>query len=176
MSSLSFVVKPKKQNTKFKISKQFFLYALIAFCSVLISYLLCVFLVYFNADYLNIINLPKLKFNILSIYIVAGIMFFFFALSMFLSFKYDDKFKQLCVSSLIILLLNVCVCLFFFVFHLITVATLLLVSNTVLCCYYLKLLKLRSLGLYLFLPYLFFQVFVLFYFYIIFLLNWNCYL
>ena len=171
MGSLSFVVKPKKQKLKLKLSKQTLISGAIILFSILTCFLLNVIIIQLNKNYVKNINMPAVTLNINLFYIVSAIVYVITGFSLFFSFKYENKFKELCVAILACFALNVVVCVCFFVFHSVNISTLLMVSNFVMCCYYIKLLKPKSLGQYLFIPYFLWNLFILFYLYVIYLVN-----
>lgn len=171
MGSLSFLVKQKKKGLKFSFNKKTIFAFLFAFCLLFVSYISCYFIVKFNMNYFNTLNLPKVKINIYFFYIVSAIIYLLTFFSVFSSLLFENNLKEFIVCFCFIFLLNIVVYIMLLIFHFLTLSLLLKTSNFILCCYLLKQFKPRTLGLYLFMPYLFFSLFNLFYLYIIYLLN-----
>ena len=169
MGTLNFTVKQKKK-IKFKFSKKTLIYCLLALCT-LISYISCFLIIELNKNYLQTLFLPKVRLNFVLFHLFCGIVLALSVLSFMFAIKYDNEPKKVAVPIFFILALNIIVALLFFVFHTLTLSFLLLVSSFVLSCFYIKQLRQSSVEIYLFLPYLFFYLFILIYVYLIYLLN-----
>ena len=169
MGSISFVVKSKKQRIKINYKALLLFMLCVAFLCV--SLLFCFIVVKFNKNFLSTIKLPKIRPTLLVIYIIGLVTYILLSLSLFFSFKFEQNKKQMFVAIVFNLTLNVLVCLCFFVLHSLALSVLLMLSNFALCCFYIKLLKPATLGLYLFCPYFLFNFFCLTYLYIVYLIN-----
>ncbi len=167
---LSFVVQQKKKP-KVKFNVNALICAVLVFVAVMVNILLGIWLGLSCENWLNsLIKPPFYVASILSavisvpVIVIAGIGVHF-------SVMFEKNKKQVVLFAIATFVLNIAIIILMFVFNLLALSLLAIVSNIVVCCYYFKQLKPRSLGQLMFIPYIIWLLFNTVVVYSLFLLN-----